>query len=198
MTRSERRPGRPGGRKSGGAADVAMQYATSACVWLQAQRSPQRGDGGTNPVRAPFPSLDPPIRATDMKQNCLARLVFTAAVLLGSPAGAQVGTPGNAPLTPDGPRRGLGPPSISDNVPDLPLRSDGGGIPGAGPPIIGGGAGVMRGSGYGAADRRVDRNAGRFCETPRRSCPITSPARIETACSCRLPNGARVRGRVVR
>lgn len=55
--------------------------------------------------------------------------------ILASPAGAQIGTPGNAPLTPDGPRRGLGPPSIGDSVPDLRLRAPGNGIPGAGPPI---------------------------------------------------------------
>ena len=57
-------------------------------------------------------------------------------LLQALPALAQIGTPGNAPLTPDGPRRGLGPPSITDHVPDIRLRSEGNGIPGAGPPIV--------------------------------------------------------------
>lgn len=69
-----------------------------------------------------------------------AILGLAAALLLAGPASAQsVGTPGTGPLTPGGPRQGLGPPSLSDSVPDLRLHSDGGGIPGAGAPINGGG-----------------------------------------------------------
>ncbi|PZN95152.1 MAG: hypothetical protein DCF30_19315 [Hyphomicrobiales bacterium] len=65
--------------------------------------------------------------------------------LLPTLAGAQgVGTPGTGPLVPGGERQGLGPPSITDSVPDIRLRSDGGGIPGAGPPIEYGRPGARR------------------------------------------------------
>lgn len=69
-----------------------------------------------------------------------AALVF-AGLLMVDIAQAQIGTPGNAPMTPGGPRQGLGPPSITDHVPDMRLRAPGNGIPGAGPPIGGGVAG---------------------------------------------------------
>lgn len=128
------------------------------------------------------------------------------ALLLASLAAAQFGgTPGNAPLTPDGPRRGLGPPSITDHVPDLRLHSDQGGIPGAGPPIDGrsgwgqapppGRAGL--GFGLGPVDRRTARAPGLSCRTPRRICALTSPAPIGTGCSCRLRAGRRALGSVV-
>lgn len=68
-----------------------------------------------------------------MTGRLLATLM--GALVLAAPAGAQIGTPGVGPLTPDGPRRGLGPPSVTDSVPDLRLRAPGNGIPGAGPPV---------------------------------------------------------------
>lgn len=129
---------------------------------------------------------------------------FVWALLLAAPAGAQfIGTPGSGPLTPDGPRRGLGPPSITDNVPDLRLHGDRGGMPGAGPPLNGGAGRTQPlgssgfGVGYGAVDRRPIRMAGRSCSTPRRSCVLIRPAPVGTACSCRLPSKARARGHVV-
>ncbi|PTM41437.1 hypothetical protein C8D03_2981 [Bosea sp. 124] len=123
-------------------------------------------------------------------------------VLVALPAGAQlVGTPGNAPLTPDGPRRGLGPPSITDNVPDLRLRSDGGGIPGAGPLFVPGGTdrpAQFRSQWQGdAAPSRYRASAlGQRCQTARRICVLGRAAPVEAGCSCRTGSG-RVRGRVV-
>lgn len=148
-----------------------------------------------------------------MAPKSLAVLMLLAAIGLASPAGAQVGVPGNGPLTPDGPRRGLGPPSLSDNVPDLRLQG-GSTAPMASPPIYGGG-------GYGivpslpqraprsAARRRIesypeldDSDAagvtGRRCRTPARICVLSSPAPVATPCSCRVARGKRARGATVR
>lgn len=131
-----------------------------------------------------------------------------AALLLAHPAFAQIGTPGNAPLTPGGPRQGLGPPSIFDHTPDIRLHAPGaGGIPGAGPPVDYGGTprGAPRSQNpiymprYGAADDPTPRRAvAAYCKTPRRACAAPSRLRPGAVCSCRLPNGARQRGRVVR
>lgn len=131
-----------------------------------------------------------------------------AGSLLAYPALAQIGTPGTAPLTPGGPRQGLGPPSIFDHTPDIRLHAPGaGGIPGAGPPVDYGGTprGAARSSNpiymprYGAVDDPSPRRAVVvYCKTPRRSCAAASRARAGAVCSCRLPNGVRQRGRVVR
>lgn len=122
---------------------------------------------------------------------------FAAGILLALPAIAQVGIPGSGPLTPDGPRRGLGPPSLSDNVPDLRLQQPG----------TGGGSGyspapVYRGGGYQASPSRAlpqqpRRRTGKRCETPNRVCSMTRSAYLGTDCSCRSSRG-RVRGTVVR
>jgi hypothetical protein len=141
----------------------------------------------------------------------MARAMMSAALallVLASPAAAQIGTPGNAPLAPGGPRQGLGPPSIFDSTPDIRLHAPGpGGLPGAGPPVDYGG--TPRGAGrssnpiymprYGAVDDPSPRRAVvAYCKTPRRVCAAPSRAQAGAACSCRLPNGARQRGRVVR
>lgn len=128
--------------------------------------------------------------------------------LLAPPAFAQIGSPGNAPLTPDGPRQGLGPPSIFDHQPDIRLHAPGpGGLPGAGPPVDYGGTprSAPRSSNpiymprYGAVDDPSPRRAiVTYCETPRRACAASARLRTGAVCSCRLPNGARLRGRVVR
>ena len=131
-----------------------------------------------------------------------------AAWLLAQPALAQIGTPGNAPLTPGGPRQGLGPPSIFDHTPDIRLHAPGaGGIPGAGPPVDYGGTprGAPRSQNpitmprYGAVDDPSPRRAiVAYCRTPRRVCAAPSRARAGAVCSCRSPNGTRLRGRVAR
>jgi hypothetical protein len=131
-----------------------------------------------------------------------------AALLLVQPALAQIGTPGNAPLTPGGPRQGLGPPSIFDHTPDIRLHAPGaGGIPGAGPPVDYGGTprGAPRSPNpiymprYGAVDDPSPRRAiVAYCKTPRRACAAPSRARAGAVCSCRSPNGTRLRGRVAR
>lgn len=131
-----------------------------------------------------------------------------AALLLVNPALAQIGTPGNAPLIPGGPSQGLGPPSIFDNQPDIRLHAPGaGGIPGAGPPVDYGGTprGAPRSQNpihmprYGAVDDASPRGAlVAYCRTPRRACAAPSRARAGAACFCRLPSGARQRGRVAR
>jgi hypothetical protein len=126
-------------------------------------------------------------------------------LLQALPALAQIGTPGNAPLTPDGPRRGLGPPSITDHVPDIRLRSEGNGIPGAGPPIVpgAGSTGLPNAGGpnyvprYGAYPRQRLRALGRACETPQRTCALATRAVVGASCACRLPNRSRARGYVV-
>jgi hypothetical protein len=131
-----------------------------------------------------------------------------AALLLVQPALAQIGTPGNAPLTPGGPRQGLGPPSIFDHTPDIRLHAPGaGGIPGAGPPLDYGGTprGAPRSPNpitmprYGAVDGPSSRGViVAYCKTPRRVCAASSRALAGARCVCRLPNGARLRGRVIR
>jgi hypothetical protein len=140
-----------------------------------------------------------------MTRKLLALSALIAAHLLALPANAQVGIPGSGPLTPDGPRRGLGPPSITDNVPDLRLQPSGP-VPSYTPPSY-------RGGGYPSASGRAPlvrqgrigldndvrrvRAVGRHCRTPKRICLIR-PAALETSCSCRLSNASRIRGRVVR
>lgn len=133
-------------------------------------------------------------------RDILAACVLAPALLFASSADAQFGgTPGNGPLTPGGPRQGLGPPSITDNVPDLRLRSDGGGIPGAGPPVD-----------YGAGQRAYGRpqargelgreryaTSGRHCRTPERVCVLAAAAPFESGCSCRTPGRGRAEGYVV-
>lgn len=105
-----------------------------------------------------------------------------------------VGTPGTGPLVPGGPRQGLGPPSLSDSVPDLRLRAPGGGIPGAGPPIDYGRPPSSGASGYGLGSRPRAQAVGRFCETPRSTCRLGRTALLGQSCSCR----GRGRGVVVR
>ena len=139
-----------------------------------------------------------------MRPRPALALSLLMALFAAFPATAQiVGTPGNGPLAPDGPRRGLGPPSITDNVPDLRLHSDGGGIPGAGPPIDYGrrDTGSYRrpqslGS-FGAETNQVAR-LGRRCQSERRVCVLARPAPVATGCSCRVATGGRARGLVVR
>ncbi len=141
-----------------------------------------------------------------MKAFAIARTAAALALLLSLPANAQyIGTPGNAPLTPDGPRRGLGPPSITDHVPDIRLHSDGGGIPGAGPPIDYGinpvGPRSMAAPAYlpryGLVEGQGPRRTGRRCETPQRTCTLTRRATIGTGCTCRLTSKSRARGLVI-
>jgi hypothetical protein len=116
--------------------------------------------------------------------------LVAAALALAAPASAQLGgTPGSGPLTPDGARRGLGPPSISDSVPDLRLHSESGGIPGAGPPID-----------YGAGQRRDTagarwRETSRRCDTPQAACMLPKATAIGSRCTCRLADGSRAKGR---
>lgn len=152
-----------------------------------------------------------PVRAGGRGQAMMVRAMMSAALamlVLVAPAAAQIGTPGNAPLAPGGPRQGLGPPSIFDSTPDIRLHAPGpGGLPGAGPPVDYGGTprGAPRSSNpitmprYGAVDDPAPRRAIiAYCKTPRRTCVAPSRARANAACFCRLPNGARLRGRVVR
>jgi len=128
----------------------------------------------------------------------MRRLLLLLLLASASPAVAQIGTPGTGPLVPGGPRQGLGPPSLSDSVPDIRLHAPGGGIPGAGPPIDSG-AGSWRGSSPGVGPRTIDgyrtRAEGRHCRTPQRVCYLAAPSRLGSNCSCRTANG-RVRGRV--
>lgn len=143
-----------------------------------------------------------------MAANWKWSMLALAASLLAQPALAQIGTPGNAPLTPGGPRQGLGPPSIFDHTPDIRLHAPGaGGIPGAGPPVDYGGTprGAPRSQDplyvprYGAVDGPPRGGViVAYCRTPRRACAVPGRARAGAACSCRLPNGVRARGRVVR
>ncbi|MDP3258335.1 MAG: hypothetical protein Q8S58_09065 [Bosea sp. (in: a-proteobacteria)] len=116
------------------------------------------------------------------------------AMLIGPTLGLaqSVGTPGTGPLVPGGPRQGLGPPSLSDSVPDLRLRAPGGGIPGAGPPIDYGRPPSSGASGLGVSPRV--QAVGRFCETPRITCRLGRTALLGQLCSCR----GRGRGVVVR
>jgi len=116
--------------------------------------------------------------------------------LAAVPAAAQIGTPGTGPLVPGGPRQGLGPPSLSDSVPDIRLHAPGGGIPGAGPPIDAGSSWRGSPSNRPSAQRFIAREEGRHCRTPRRVCVLAEPVAVGTGCSCRSPGGGRVRGRV--
>jgi len=142
------------------------------------------------------------------------RLAVVAAALItlgawpGSSALAQIGTPSTGPISPGGPRQGLGPPSITDNTPDLRLHAPGaGGIPGTGPPVDYGGTprGAPRSSNpiymprYGASDDPSPRRAiVAYCRTARVACAAPGRARAGSACACRLDDGTRLRGRVAR
>jgi hypothetical protein len=140
-----------------------------------------------------------------MTRKLLALSALIAAHLIALPANAQIGVPGSGPLTPDGPRRGLGPPSITDSVPDLRLQPSGA-VPSYTPPSYQGGgypsstsrAPLARQGRIGLDNdvRRV-RVVGRHCRTQKRTCLIR-PAALETSCTCRLSNASRIRGRVVR
>lgn len=133
-------------------------------------------------------------------------LLSVLTLLVAGPALAQmVGTPSTGPLFPGGPRQGIGPPSITDSVPDIRLRQDGGGIPGAGPPIdygVRSRPGQSFGNpGMGARAARgmpaYMRAAGRHCETPRSTCVLAKAASLGAVCSCRVRGkAARVRGTV--
>lgn len=133
-----------------------------------------------------------------------AALALMVASLATLPAGAQsTGTPGTGPLIPGGPRQGIGPPSITDAVPDIRLRQDGGGIPGAGPPIDYGrpstpsyGQPVIgaRGTLGLSRSRQV---AARHCETPRSTCRLSRAVPLGTSCTCRSRGRAAIRGYAV-
>ncbi|WP_306223349.1 hypothetical protein [Bosea beijingensis] len=138
-----------------------------------------------------------------MMRNLIAATATLLTVLVSLPASAQFdATPGNGPLYPGGPRQGLGPPSITDNVPDIRLRSSQGGIPGAGPPV---GAGAPSPRFYepsassGRSYRHAERTSGlgRHCRTPARQCTLARPASLGDDCSCRTSKGRR-QGFVVR
>ncbi|HEV7259086.1 MAG TPA: hypothetical protein VGN82_15005 [Bosea sp. (in: a-proteobacteria)] len=131
-------------------------------------------------------------------------LALMSMLLVAGPALAQmVGTPSTGPLYPGGPRQGIGPPSITDSVPDIRLRQDGGGIPGAGPPMdygrpsgapsYGQPAVGARGT-YGLS--RPRQVAVRHCETPRLTCRLRRAALLGDDCSCRS-RGKAVRGYAV-
>ncbi len=122
----------------------------------------------------------------------LALLTLLIGPTLGLAQG--VDTPGTGPLVPGGPRQGLGPPSLSDSVPDLRLRSSGGGIPGAGPPIDYGRPPSLGASGSSPGVRTRLQAVGRFCETSRTTCRLGRTALLGQPCSCR----GRGRGVVVR
>ena len=135
-------------------------------------------------------------------RNLIAAMAALLAMLLSLPANAQFdATPGNAPLYPGGPRQGLGPPSITDHVPDIRLHSSQGGIPGAGP-AIGSGANKLRGyePSSARAYRRTNRmnGLGRHCRTAARQCTLARPAALGDDCSCRTSTGGRRQGHVVR
>lgn len=137
-----------------------------------------------------------------MTRRLSAALALVSALCLALPAFAQVGIPGSGPLTPDGPRRGIGPPSITDSVPDLRLQPSGGsstytppGVQGSGYQRVYGGSPAPRGR---ATTVRTARQLGRHCQTPRRVCAIGKARALESSCQCRLSNAKRVSGFVVR
>ena len=139
-----------------------------------------------------------------MMRTLVAAMAALLAMLISLPATAQFdATPGNGPLYPGGPRQGLGPPSITDNVPDLRLRSSQGGIPGAGAPV-GAGAGGPRFYEPSAPSpklyRRAERTSGlgRHCRTQARQCVLPRPAALGDDCSCRTSRNGRRQGFVVR
>jgi hypothetical protein len=141
-----------------------------------------------------------------MTRRPIAALSFALAALLALPAAAQLSpVPNDGPLYPGGPRRGIGPPSLSDNVPDLRLRP--GGPPGLGQAPIQGGGGYGGPLSPGAARfmpevgtqaPRSRGESGRHCRTAARLCVLTNPAPLGAGCSCRLPAGGRARGSVSR
>ncbi|HEY5796987.1 MAG TPA: hypothetical protein VIU82_18420 [Bosea sp. (in: a-proteobacteria)] len=134
----------------------------------------------------------------------LVALALISTLLVASPALAQmIGTPSTGPLVPGGPRQGIGPPSITDAVPDIRLRQDGGGIPGAGPPIdygrpstpsYGQPAVGARGT-YGLTRSR--QVVVRHCETPRSTCRLGRAVPLGASCSCRSRGKTTVRGYAV-
>lgn len=137
----------------------------------------------------------------------LLSAVFAVAIvtLATMPAGAQsIGTPGNGPLVPGGARQGLGPPSLTDSVPDIRLRQDGGGIPGAGAPIDYGRPGVAPTYGQPAVGARSpaglyrSRQVARHCQTPRRTCRLSRAVPLGSPCSCGPRGRASIRGYAVR
>jgi hypothetical protein len=135
-----------------------------------------------------------------MMRNFIAAMAALLAILASLPASAQFdATPGNAPLYPGGPRQGLGPPSITDHVPDIRLHSSQGGIPGAGPAVGAGGVRLYEPSSA-RSYRRPDRTSGlgRHCRTPARQCSLARPAALGDDCSCRSTRGGRRLGHVVR
>lgn len=137
-----------------------------------------------------------------MTRNLIAATALSLGVLFSLPASAQFdATPGNGPLYPGGPRQGLGPPSITDSVPDIRLHSSQGGIPGAGP-AIGSGANSLRTYEPSSTRlyRRADRTSGfgRHCRTPSRLCTLARPAALGDDCSCRTSKSGRRQGYVVR
>ena len=133
-----------------------------------------------------------------MTRRLILGFSLALACLAAWPAVAQIGTPGTGPLVPGGPRQGLGPPSLSDSVPDIRLHAPGGGIPGAGPPIDPGSSWRGSPSNRPGAQRLVAEPVGRHCRTPQRVCLIVALSPVGTGCSCRSPGGGRVRGHVVR
>lgn len=137
-----------------------------------------------------------------MMRTLIAATAALLAVLASLPASAQFdATPGTGPLYPGGPRQGLGPPSITDHVPDIRLHSSQGGIPGAGP-AIGSGGNTLRT--YEPSSTRLYRRAertsafGRHCRTPAQQCTLARPASLGDDCSCRTSRGGRRPGYVVR
>lgn len=140
-----------------------------------------------------------------MMLTILARTALAVALLQALPAQAQIGTPGNAPLYPGGPRQGLGPPSITDSVPDIRLRSDGNGIPGAGPPIDYGagtrGSQPFGASGLGARpayrEPRQRQRHSRYCATPERTCTLSAARPRGADCTCRGRGAVRSRGHIL-
>lgn len=137
-----------------------------------------------------------------MMRHLIAAAALSLGMLVSLPASAQFdATPGNGPLYTGGPRQGLGPPSITDSVPDIRLHSSQGGIPGAGP-AVGSGANDLRS--YEPSPnrlyRRTDRVSGfgRHCRTPSRQCALARAAALGDDCSCRTSRNGRRQGYVVR
>jgi hypothetical protein len=138
------------------------------------------------------------------KRGILAAVVLIAAALVPLQASAQIGTPGTGPLVPGGPRQGIGPPSITDSVPDIRLRQDGGGIPGAGPPIDYGRPNTAPSYGQPVVGARgtlgLSRSrqvAVRHCETPRSTCRLSRAVPLGASCACRTRGKKAIRGYAV-
>jgi hypothetical protein len=129
-------------------------------------------------------------------RSLLATALMSILLAASSALAQSTGTPGTGPLFPGGPRQGIGPPSITDAVPDIRLRQDGGGIPGAGPPID---YSRPSTSSYGqpvVGARGLSRSrqiAARHCETPRATCRLGRAVPLGEPCLCRT-RGKTVRG----